>query len=164
MNQSETIVLRGNIEKFFYAGPMFSAGRLRDPDRGSRSFAGNLFNLIAECGFKANGEMIKSAIRNQHSAIAWLSAFALTDLRAATLIEKLGNNAMAVPEGKPFLFHRGGKMAEIAGLDGRTRPSAHHHHHHRRHALPRVFRRGTARGAFRRSRQSRAAGTWTYVM
>ena len=36
-------ILRGNIEKVFYAGPKFSAGRLRDADGRSRSFAGNLF-------------------------------------------------------------------------------------------------------------------------
>jgi exodeoxyribonuclease V alpha subunit len=43
LNQSETIIFRGNIKKVFYAGPKFSAGRLRDEDGRSRSFAGNLF-------------------------------------------------------------------------------------------------------------------------
>ena len=41
MNQA--IILRGNIEKVFYAGPKFSAGRLRGTDGKSHSFAGNLF-------------------------------------------------------------------------------------------------------------------------
>jgi len=41
MNQE--IILRGDIEKVFYAGPKFSAGRLRSPDGKSHSFAGNLF-------------------------------------------------------------------------------------------------------------------------
>ena len=35
--------LRGTIEKVFYAGPKFSAGRLRGADGRSHSFAGNLF-------------------------------------------------------------------------------------------------------------------------
>lgn len=43
MNQTRKTILRGNIEKVFYAGPKFSAGRLRDADGRSRSFAGNLF-------------------------------------------------------------------------------------------------------------------------
>ncbi len=43
MSQTRKIILRGNIEKVFYAGPKFSAGRLRDADGRSRSFAGNLF-------------------------------------------------------------------------------------------------------------------------
>jgi len=37
------IILRGNIEKVFYAGPKFSAGRLRSPVGKSHSLAGNLF-------------------------------------------------------------------------------------------------------------------------
>lgn len=41
MNQSQTTTLRGNIEKVFYAEPKFSAGRLRDENGRSLSFAGN---------------------------------------------------------------------------------------------------------------------------
>ena len=41
--QTRNVILRGNIEEVFYAGPKFSAGRLCDTDGGSRSFAGNLF-------------------------------------------------------------------------------------------------------------------------
>jgi len=43
VSQTRKTILRGNIEKVFYAGPKFSAGRLRDADGRSRSFAGNLF-------------------------------------------------------------------------------------------------------------------------
>ena len=35
--------LRGTIEKVYYAGPRFSAGRLREADGRSHSFAGNVF-------------------------------------------------------------------------------------------------------------------------
>lgn len=41
MNQA--IILRGNIEKVFYAGPTFSAGRLLTADGENVSFAGNIF-------------------------------------------------------------------------------------------------------------------------
>ena len=38
-----TQVIKGTIEEVFYAGPKFSAGRLRGTDGKSHSFAGNLF-------------------------------------------------------------------------------------------------------------------------
>jgi ATP-dependent exoDNAse (exonuclease V) alpha subunit len=43
VNQTQETILRGKIEKVFYVGPKFSAGRLRDEDGRSSSFAGHLF-------------------------------------------------------------------------------------------------------------------------
>jgi len=40
---SEASILRGSIEKVFYAGPKFSTGRLRGEDGKSHLFAGSLF-------------------------------------------------------------------------------------------------------------------------
>jgi hypothetical protein len=45
ISQLRKTALRGNIEKVFHSGPKFSAGRLRDEDGRSRSFAGDLFAL-----------------------------------------------------------------------------------------------------------------------
>ncbi len=196
MNQ--VIILRGNIEKVFYAGPKFSAGRLRGTDDESHSFAGNVFATegqhIALAGrwethpdygrqfkvdhveiddavrwssafgaeglaqFIANHPEVKgigpsraakivnafgydfervllespegiaqtakvplhtienlrnvwTASRKFNAAMTWLSAFGLTHHQVTTLIEKLGNNALAILREDPYRL-----MREIKGL------------------------------------------------
>ena len=42
-NESNPARLRGRIERFYYAGPKFSAGRLLTPTGEEVQFAGNLF-------------------------------------------------------------------------------------------------------------------------
>ena len=191
MSQSE-VILQGNIEKVFYAGPKFSAGRLRGTDGKSHSFAGNLFATegqhIALAGrwethqdygrqfkveyveiempsgaeglaqFIANHPGVKGigpsraakiaqtfgddfervlmisperiaqavkvplptienlrnvwiASRKFNAAMTWLSAFGLTHHQVTTLIEKLGNNALAILQSDPYRL-----MREIKGL------------------------------------------------
>lgn len=192
MNHTENTILRGTVEKVFYAGPKFSAGRLRGADGKSHSFAGNLFATegqhIALAGrwethkeygrqfkvehveiempsgaeglaqFIANHPEVKGigparaekiaqafgddfeqvllesperiaqaaklplptienlrsvwvASRKFNAAMTWLSAFGLTHHQVTTLVEKLGNNALAILRNDPYALLR-----EIKGL------------------------------------------------
>jgi exodeoxyribonuclease V alpha subunit len=190
MNQP--IILRGNIEKVFYAGPKFSAGRLRGTDGKSHSFAGNLFategqhialagrwethpdygrqfkvehveiempsgaeglaqfianhpevkgigpsraaKIVQACGDDFERVLLESperiaqaakvplptiqnlrnvwiTSRKFNAAMTWLSAFGLTHHQVTTLVEKLGNNALAILRDDPYRL-----MREIKGL------------------------------------------------
>ncbi len=190
--------LRGTIEKVFYAGPKFSAGRLRGADGRSHSFAGSLFAIegqqIALAGswethpdygrqFKVEGveiempagaeglaqfianhpevkgigpmraaklteafgenfeatlldspELMAQAarvplpaieklrevwLRSRHfnATMTWLSAFGLTHHQVTTLVDKLGNNALAILQNDPYRLMREIKKIGFKKID-----------------------------------------------
>ena len=191
MNNATTTI-RGRIEKVFYAGPTFSAGRIETDDGQNVSFAGNIFategQSVALAGqwekhpkfgrqFKvehveiemprgadglaqylanhpevkgigpakarkivqAFGDTFDEVLVNEpqrvakiagvaietinnlraiwlkahhvNAAMTWLSAFGLTHHQVTTLVEKLGNNVLAILQDDPYRVIR-----EIKGL------------------------------------------------
>jgi exodeoxyribonuclease V alpha subunit len=50
--------------------------------------------------------------RNVNAALTWLSAFGLTYHQVSTLVEKLGNNVVAILQDDPYLIIR-----EVRGMD-----------------------------------------------
>jgi exodeoxyribonuclease V alpha subunit len=190
--RNETVQVRGQIDRVFFASPTFSAGRLKTDGRDYISFAGNLFategDHVSLAGtwekhpkygrqfkvdhvaiempqdaeglarYLANHPEIKGIgpakaraiaerfggdfdraleeqpealaeaahvplttietlrehwrkTRNVNAALTWLSAYGLTHHQASTLVERLGNNVVAVLQDDPYLIIR-----EIRGM------------------------------------------------
>ena len=192
MMKNEHTTIRGRVEKVYFAGPTFSAGRIETDDGQNVSFAGNLFAVegqaVALAGqwekhpkfgrqFKVDhveiemprgaegvaqylanhpevkgigpakarkivlafGDTFGEALVNEpqrvarvagvsietinnlraiwlkahhvNAAMTWLSAFGLTHHQVTTLVEKLGNNVLAILQDDPYRVIR-----EIKGL------------------------------------------------